>query len=178
MDNEKLNKDEIAEETSSPAEAQEVAEEAEKEPSKENALQKQLDELNDKYLRMLAEYDNFRKRTQKEKDNIALDSKVLLLGKLLPVFDNLGRCLDNADSDAETLRKGVEMTANQLNSILEGLNVTSYGVAGDEFDPNIHNAVMHTEDEAAPENSITDVFEKGYKLGDTVIRPATVKVVN
>lgn len=154
---------------------------AEEKTEKETAAddtQKKLDELNDKYLRTLAEYDNFRKRSQREKESIAVDSKVLLLGKLLPVFDNLGRCLANADSDAETLRKGLEMTVKQLSDIFAKLGVTVYGEPGDEFDPNIHNAVMHTEDENLPENSVTDVFEKGYRLGDTVIRPATVKVVN
>ena len=146
--------------------------------SENDKLMKDYADLSDKYMRTLAEYDNFRKRSQKEKDNIAVDARALLLTKLLPVFDNLGRCLANSDTDAETLRKGIEMTVTQLNEILKALGVESYGEPGDEFDPNIHNAVMHTEDESKPENSVTDVFEKGWKLGDRVIRPATVKVVN
>ncbi len=141
------------------------------------AMQDKLDALNDKFYRVMAEYDNFRKRSQKEKDGIYADTKAEVLGKLLPVIDNFERAALSGD-DFDGYRKGIEMTVSQLMDTVKSLGVESFGEKGDGFDANIHNAVMHAEDEDAPENSVSEVFQKGYKLGDRVLRCATVKVVN
>ena len=168
-------------ETAANAEAEEQTEkeapaETEK-PDETAALKKQLDEANDKLLRTVAEYDNFRKRSQKEKEAIYTDSKVDIIGKLLPVIDNFERA-SAADAGAEDYKKGIEMTVKQLLDVFTSLGVEAYGKAGDEFDPNIHNGVMHVDDDELGENVITDVFMKGYKVGEKVIRHATVKVAN
>lgn len=141
------------------------------------AMQEKLDALNDKFYRVVAEYDNFRKRSQKEKDGIYADTKAEVLAKLLPVIDNFERAASSGD-DFDGYKKGVEMTVSQLMEIVKGLGVEAFGEKGDEFDANIHNAVMHAEDEQSPENSVSEVFQKGYKMGDRVLRCATVKVVN
>ena len=134
--------------------------------------------LNDRYMRTLAEYDNFRKRTQKDIDQRVSYSKTDILSKILPVVDNFERAAFNAQSDFDAYKKGIEMTVNQFMEILKSLGVESFGEVGDEFDPNFHNGVMHIDDEDLGENVIADVFMKGYKIGDKVIRPATVKVAN
>ena len=139
--------------------------------------EKKLQETTDRLMRTLAEYDNFRKRSQKEKEAIFADVKADTVGKLLPVADNLERAVA-ADGDAESYKKGVEMTLKQLSEILAALGVESFGAPGDPFDPNLHNGVMHVDDDALPENSVAEVFMKGYRLGDRVIRHATVKVAN
>ena len=141
-------------------------------------LQKEYDELNDRYMRTLAEYDNFRKRSQKDIESRVSYTKTALLSKILPVIDNFERAAFNADADFEGYKKGIEMTVNQFIEILKGLGVESFGEVGEEFDPNFHNGVMHIDDETLGENVIADVFMKGYKIGDKVIRPATVKVAN
>ncbi len=141
------------------------------------SMQDKLDTLNDRFYRVMAEYDNFRKRSQKEKDGIYADTKAEVLGKLLPVIDNFERAALSGD-DFDGYRKGIEMTVSQLMDTVKSLGVESFGEKGDGFDANIHNAVMHAEDEDAPENSVSEVFQKGYKLGDRVLRCATVKVVN
>ncbi len=141
-------------------------------------LQKEYDELNDRYMRTLAEYDNFRKRSQKDIESRVSYTKTDLLSKILPVIDNFERAAFNADSDFEGYKKGIEMTVNQFIEILKGLGVESFGEIGEVFDPNFHNGVMHIDDETLGENVIADVFMKGYKIGDKVIRPATVKVAN
>ena len=140
-------------------------------------LQKKLDETNDRLLRTAAEYDNFRRRSQKEKEAIYTDSKAEIIGKLLPVIDNFERAAA-AEGDAENYKKGIEMTVKQLLDALTAMGVESYGAAGDEFDPNIHNGVMHVDDETLGENVVADVFIKGYKVGDKVIRHASVRVAN
>ena len=140
-------------------------------------LNKKLLEANDKYLRTVAEYDNFRKRSQKEKEAIFSDSKTDIIGKFLPVIDNFERAA-SAETDLESYKKGIEMTVNQLLDVFKSLGVEAYGEKGEEFDPNIHNGVMHIDDEALGENVIADVYMKGYKLGDKVIRHATVIVAN
>ena len=134
--------------------------------------------LNDRYMRTLAEYDNFRKRTQKDIEQRVSYTKTDILSKILPVVDNFERAAFNADADAESYKKGIEMTVNQFMEILKTLGVESCGEIGDEFDPNFHNGVMHVDDDNLGENVIADVFMKGYKIGDKVIRPATVKVAN
>ncbi len=140
-------------------------------------MQEKLDALSDKFYRIMAEYDNFRKRSQKEKDGIYADTKAEVIGKLLPVIDNLERAALCGD-DFDGYRKGIEMTVSQLMDIVKALGVEAFGEKGDEFDANLHNAVMHAEDEEAPENSVSEVFQKGYKMGDRVLRHAAVKVVN
>ncbi len=140
-------------------------------------LNKKLLEANDKYLRTVAEYDNFRKRSQKEKEAIFSDSKTDIIGKFLPVIDNFERAA-SAETDLESYKKGIEMTVNQLLDVFKSLGVEAYGEKGEEFDPNIHNGVMHIDDENLGENVISEVYMKGYKLGDKVIRHATVIVAN
>ena len=157
---------------------------AEKKAEKKSKKSGEIDELKEKlaasqdqYLRLIAEYDNFRKRTQKEKDNIYRDARVEIIGKLLPVYDNLERAVANETAD-EAYKKGVELTMNGLTDILKKMEVESFGEKGDAFDPNIHNAVMHCDDETLGENVIAEVFQKGFRTGDRVIRFAMVKVAN
>ena len=141
-------------------------------------LQTEYDALNDKYMRILAEYDNFRKRSQKDIESRVSYTKTDMLSKILPVIDNFERAALNADADFDGYRKGIEMTVNQFIEILSSMGVESFGAVGETFDPNFHNGVMHVEDDSFDENVIVDVFMKGYKIGDKVIRPATVKVAN
>ena len=131
----------------------------------------------DSHLRLAADYDNFRKRTAKEKEASYTNGKADAVAKLLPVYDNLERALEQITEDA-AYKKGVEMTMTQLVSIFESMGVEIFGQKGDAFDPNLHNAVMHTEEEGAPENTITLVFQKGFKLGDKIVRFAMVQVAN
>ena len=131
----------------------------------------------DAHLRLAAEYDNFRKRTLKEKEQSYANGKADAVEKLLPVYDNLSRALNQETADT-AYKKGVEMTMNELVKILNSLGVEVFGAVGDTFDPNIHNAVMHTEDESAEENTITQVFQQGFKLGDKIVRFAMVQVAN
>ena len=131
----------------------------------------------DSYLRLAADYDNFRKRTAKEKEQSYSNGKADAVEKLLPVYDNLERALNQPTED-EAYKKGVEMTMTQLVGIFAGLGVEIFGNVGDVFDPNIHNAVMHTEEEGVEENTITQVFQKGFKLGEKIVRFAMVQVAN
>ena len=131
----------------------------------------------DSYLRLAADYDNFRKRTIKEKEQSYGNGKADAIEKLLPVYDNLERALNQPTED-EAYKKGVEMTMNQLVNIFAGMGVEIFGNPGEVFDPNLHNAVMHTEDAVAPENTITQVFQKGFKLGEKIVRFAMVQVAN
>ena len=149
----------------------------EKKEEKKPDLKAEMDALNDKYLRICAEYDNFRKRSQREKDNLYTDIRAETVGKFLPVYDNLERALKQETAD-EAFKKGVEMTMNQLTGVFEALGVKVFGAAGEAFDPALHNAVMHCEDEALGENVIAEVFQKGFTLGDKVVRFAMVKVAN
>ena len=155
------------------------AEEAKKEekPSELNTVKEQLAKEHDGYLRLAAEYDNFRKRSQKEKDDLYTVIKAETVGKFLPVYDNLERALAQETAD-EAYKKGVEMTMNQLVKVMEGLGVTSFGEIGEAFDPARHNAVMHVEEEGLGENVIAEVFQKGFLVGEKVIRFAMVKVAN
>lgn len=142
------------------------------------ALEKELGSMNDKFLRTLAEYDNYRKRSVREKEQAYADSKAAVLAELLPVLDNFERAAGNKNAAAEDYQKGVDMIFVQLTDILKKLGVESFGEKGDPFDPNIHSAVMHEENADEPENTVSDVFSKGYQLGDKILRPAVVKVVN
>ena len=146
--------------------------------SEVEVLKSEIAALKDTHLRTLAEYDNFRKRSQREKEATYADAKANTLKMLLPVLDNFDRAADNKTDDIEVYRKGIEMTLTQLGEILKNLEVESFGEVGDEFDPNIHSAVMTVENPDLPENSEAGVFEKGYKMGDRILRFATVQVTN
>ena len=142
-----------------------------------NPWEEKYNAEHDSYLRLAADYDNFRKRTAKEKEQSYSNGKADAVEKLLPVYDNLERALNQPTQD-EAYKKGVEMTMTQLVGIFAGLGVEIFGNVGDSFDPNIHNAVMHTEEEGVEENTITQVFQKGFKLGEKIVRFAMVQVAN
>ena len=131
----------------------------------------------DAHLRVAAEFDNFRKRTIKEKEASYGLGRADAVAKMLPVYDNLERALNQPTEDT-AYKKGVEMTMTELTKIFTALGVEVFGNVGDTFDPNLHNAVMHTEDEAFGENTISMVFQKGFKIGDKVVRFAMVQVAN
>ena len=194
------NKAEEVKEETQAAEAEEAAEEKageeaaeapkkeKKEEKKEKAKEEKAEAKDEKkaespqgasdaYLRLLAEYDNYRKRSQKEKDSLYADIRADTVTKFLPVYDNLVRALKQGTED-EAYRKGVEMIMNQFCSTLEKLGVTKTDSLGQKFDPKFHNAVMHVEDEEKGENEIVEVFQEGFMLGDKVIRFAMVKVAN
>ena len=137
----------------------------------------ELKGANDRYLRLLAEYDNYRKRSQKEKDSLYADIKSDTVAKFLPVYDNLVRALAQSTED-EAYRRGVEMIMTQFNTTLEKLGATKIECLGQKFDPSLHNAVMHVEDEEKGENEIVEVFQEGFMMGEKVIRFAMVKVAN
>ena len=139
--------------------------------------EQQLAEAQDRYLRLAAEYDNFRKRSQKERENLYTEIKAETVGKFLPVFDNLQRALEQETAD-EAYKKGVEMTMVGLREIMTGLGVAEFGEVGEQFDPTMHNAVMHCEDESVGENTIVEVFQKGFRVGEKVVRFAMVRVAN
>ena len=145
--------------------------------AKAEAAENKAKELNDRLLRTAAEYDNFRKRTVKEKDAAYGNGKADTVAKFLPIYDNLERALKQPTEDA-AFKKGVEMTMTELVKILTGLGVEIFGEPGDSFDPSLHNAVMHTEDESLGENVIAQVFQKGFKIGEKVVRFAMVQVAN
>lgn len=156
--------------------AEEPATEAEQ--TKEQKLEAELDDVKDQLLRVRAEYANFRTRSAKEKEQTYSNAKGNVLADILPAIDNLERAIALEGSDYDALKKGVEMTLTGLMATLEKLGVEAFGEAGEEFDPNLHNAVMHIDDDSLGENVITDVFQKGYKISDRVIRPAMVKTAN
>ena len=131
----------------------------------------------DAHLRIAAEYDNFRKRTIKEKEASYGNGKADAVAKILPIYDNLERALNQETADA-AYKKGVELTMNELLKIFGTLGVEIFGAPGDEFDPNLHNAVMHIDDENLGENVIAQVFQKGFKVGEKVVRFAMVQVAN
>ena len=161
--------EEVIEETQQP--------EAVEENVEVNPFEEKYNAEHDAHLRLAAEYDNFRKRTIKEKDAAYGNGKADAVAKLLPVYDNLERALNQACTD-EAFKKGVEMTMNELVNIFTGLGVEIFGNVGEEFDPNIHNAVMHIDSEELGENVIAQVFQKGFKIGDKVVRFAMVQVAN
>lgn len=187
-----LQEEQTAETAPAPEEAPAESKEEKKEPAKEKkagrkesrkaeaaaaAAAEELAVLNDKYLRVCAEYDNFRKRSQKEKDALYGDIKANVLSSFLPVYDNLVRALGVKTED-EAYAKGVEMIMSQFNATLEKLGVEEIPALGEKFDPEIHNAVMHVDDESAGENEVVEVFQKGFRTGDKIIRFAMVKVAN
>ncbi len=150
----------------------------EKGESEEEKLQKELSAAKEAHIRTLAEYDNYRKRTAREKEAAYGDSKADCLKELLGVLDNFERAISAGDTDLESYKKGIEMIYSSFCETLKKLGVEAFGEKGDDFDPNIHNGVMHTEDESLGENKVAQVFSKGYRLGDRILRPAMVQVAN
>lgn len=148
------------------------------EPSEAEKLKKELDEKNDQYMRLCAEYDNFRKRSQKEKQDIAQLERCDIVKKLLPIADNFERALGSDEGEKDDFRKGVELIYTQLLDTFKKIGIEPYCEVGDTFDPTLHNAVMTCEDENLGENTVAQVFSKGYKLGDRVVREAVVQVAN
>ena len=157
---------------------EEVVEETPAEETVEvNPFEEKYNAEHDAHLRLAAEFDNFRKRTAKEKESSYSNGKADAVEKLLPVYDNLARALKQETTDV-AFKKGVEMTMTELIKILNGLGVEIFGNEGDEFDPNIHNAVMHIDDENYGENVICQVFQQGFKMGEKIVRFAMVQVAN
>ncbi len=169
----KKEKDEVKEET-----VKEPEVETEDEKDEQSDIEKQLRDAKDQLLRTAAEYANFRARSAKEKEQTYSNAKGNVVAEILPSIDNLERALAQENSDYESLRKGLEMTMNSLMAALEKMGVKAFGEVGEQFDPNLHHAVMHIDDESLGENVITDVFQKGYKINDKVVRPAMVKTAN
>lgn len=161
-------------------EAEKVEAEAAQEPEKApevNPFEEKYNAEHDSYLRLAADYDNYRKRTAKEKEQSYSNGKADTILKLLPIYDNLERAMSQDTEDA-AYKKGVEMTMTELVKIFTGLGVEIFGEAGEHFDPSLHNAVMHTEDDRVGESTITQVFQKGFKLGEKIVRFAMVQVAN
>ena len=165
-----------AEEENTPIE-ETPAEEAPAEKSAEELLKEELAAEKDKHLRLAAEYENFRRRSAKEREALYTDVKADTVAKLLPVYDNLERALKQETADA-AYRKGVEMIMTQFNEVLGKMGVTAIETEGQHFDPTLHNAVMHCDDEEKSEGEIVQEFQKGFKMGERVIRFSMVQVAN
>lgn len=163
-------KEEITEQTTE--EVEEVVETA------ESKLEEELKAKNDAYLRLAAEYENYRRRTTADKANIYADATARAITELLPVGDSLDMALKSLENAPDEYKKGIELISNQFKSTLEKLGVETFGEVGDEFNPELHNAVMKVEDDSLGENTIAQVFQKGYKTGDKIIRHAMVQVAN
>ena len=148
-------------------------------PAKEQieALEKELAEMKDRYLRVAAEYENYRRRSAKERESFYQDATAAAISAMLPVLDNLERAAAQPTED-EAFMKGVELTLKQFGECLEKLGVKEIPALGEQFDPNLHNAVMHVEQEGCDDNTIVEVFQKGFIMGDRVVRHAIVKVAN
>ena len=161
--------------------AEEAVETAAQTPAEEtpevNPWEEKYNAEHDTLLRLAADYDNYRKRTAKEKEQSYGNGKADAIEKLLPIYDNLERAISQFTED-EAYKKGVEMTMTQLVSIFAGLGVEIFGQPGDPFDPNFHNAVTHIDDPDVEESTVTQVFQKGFKMGDKIIRFAMVQVAN
>ena len=177
--NETLQQEPVVEEQDVKQEAAAEPEETAVDPllSELESLKDQVAGQEDKYLRLAAEYDNYRKRTAKEKESLWTDVKADTAGAFLPVYDNLERALKQDTAD-EAFKKGVEMTMNQLKEVLTKLGITEIPAQGQPFDPKYHNAVMHVEDESLGQNVVAEVFQTGFQCGEKVIRFAMVKVAN
>lgn len=191
-----MDKEKMQEQTEETVENTEVSENTEKEveetvdteaagESKEPTMEEKLEEAQkqakdnlDKYIRQLAEFENFRKRSNTEKTAMYSNGVRDTVEKLLPVIDNFERAVEAADDKEDPMYKGVEMILKQFMEILENLGVKEIPSKGEPFDPNFHSAVMHIDDESCDENVVVEVFQKGYTLGDKVIRPSMVKVAN
>lgn len=157
------------------AAAQETAEAPEK--TETEKLQEQMDALNDRLLRTMAEYDNFRRRSQREKESIYPQATAAAVAQFVPILDTFDRALGAPCTDEE-FKKGVEMILTNFKEVLKKLGVEEFAETGDVFDPEMHNAVMHVEDDSMEAGVIAEVFQKGYRLGDRIVRHAMVKVAN
>ena len=161
----------------------EIIEESDENPEEEKYLdvfkiKEEIETLNNKYIRLYAEYENFRKRTAKEKDEIYSNAAADVLKNMLPVLDNFERALQFSGDEPEKVLEGLKMIETQFAAALEKIGVAEIKAEGEQFNPELHNAVFHEEDESQPDNTVTEVLQKGYIKGDKVIRPAMVKVVN
>ena len=172
----KSRREERREEKEAKKEEKDAVKEVKKLTEENEKLNNDLESLNDRYTRMLAEYDNFRKRAQKEREGIYADATADVLGEILPIKDSLEMALKYADDSQ--LSQGVTMTLNKFSEILKKMSVEEFGTEGEKFDPNLHNAVFHIEDDSLGESVIAEVLQKGYKKGDKIIRYAMVKVAN
>ena len=175
----KIPEQEAPEEVLEP-ETQETEPTAETEATPDSELEtlkNTLSQQEEKYLRLAAEYDNYRKRSAKEKESAWTDAKADTAAAFLPVYDNLERALKATCSD-EAFLKGVEMTMTQLKDVLNKLGIEEIPALGEKFDANLHNAVMHVDDDSVEENTVVEVFQTGFKTGEKVIRFAMVKVAN
>ncbi|MBO5019992.1 MAG: nucleotide exchange factor GrpE [Clostridia bacterium] len=171
-------KNTVAEET---AEEQPKTEKKEKKSKKDAEIDKlktELESKNDLLLRTAAEFDNYKKRTDRERAGIAEFAKANVIKELLPILDNIDRAAMLEDKTSPDYIKGIELIVKQFEGLAEKLGIKEVAQVGDSFDPNCHEAVMHIEDETLGENVIAEVLQKGFKIGDTVIRPAMVKVAN
>lgn len=171
-------KPETQEQPPEAAQPEEAKQEAVPQETELEKLQKEFEEHKQQHLRVLAEYDNFRKRTLNEKTAIYNNAVSDTVKELLPIADNIERALGQENASAEDMKKGVEMIEHQIQACFEKLGLEEMGKVGEAFDPNLHNAVAHIEDEALGENVIAAVYQKGYKLGDRVVRHAMVQVAN
>ena len=167
---EEIKTEETVEETTAEATEETPAEEV-------NEFEQKFKDVNDKYLRTLAEYDNYRKRTIKEKESIYPEAKAVVVEKFLPIMDNFQRAIDSAENK-DAFYEGVVMLKKQMDEVFTTLGVEEIKAVGEEFNPELHNAVMHVEDEETGENVIVEEFQKGYRIGDRVIRHSMVKVAN
>ena len=167
---------EIEKELTEETPVEEVAEEVTETPEV-NPWEEKYNAERDAHLRVAAEFDNFRKRTIKEKEASYGNGKADAVAKMLPIYDNLERALNQETTDA-AYKKGVELTMNELLKIFTGLGVEFFGNVGDTFDPNLHNAVMHIDSDELAENTIAQVFQKGFKIGEKIVRFAMVQVAN
>ena len=141
-------------------------------------LEGELSESKELLLRIAAEYDNFRKRSEKEKDAIYADASALAVKNILPIADSLDLALKSSENQSEEYKKGLELLKNQFDSAFKNLNVEAFGNIGEDFDPNIHNAIAHKDSDEEKQNFISLVYQKGYKMGERIIRHAMVEVTN
>lgn len=181
VNKEKLQEDEAEKNTNTESETKPEKKKKEKRSKDKEELEKLKEELESykqNHLRVLAEYDNYRKRTANEKTQIYNNAVADAVNAILPVADNIDRALAQENASADDMRKGVEMISNQFTASFEKLGITALGNVGDKFDPEIHNAVSHIESDDFGENEISAVFQKGYKLGDKMVRHAMVQVAN
>ena len=182
VDKQTANAEEVKEEKSEKSDKKDKKEKKDKKADKaEKALEdikKELEAQKNNYLRLAAEYDNYRKRTTNEKASIYSDATAKAVSEILTVADSLEMALKAAENAPEEFKKGIELVAAQMHSALAKLNVEKFGEVGEEFNPELHNAVSKVEDDSLGENVIAQVFQSGYKTGDKIIRHAMVQVAN
>ena len=148
------------------------------EDSEAEEIKKDLENTKNLLLRTAAEYDNFRKRSEREKDAIYSNAIAAAVKNILPLADSLDAAVKAAENESEEYKKGIDLLSNQMKKALENLDVESFGDIGDDFDPNLHHAISHSESDDEKQNFVSLVFQKGYKIGDKIIRPSMVQVTN